>query len=82
MDPEPTMPAPTTARTPTTARATGPAAVERPDRRARWNGASLSSGGLAQVYGFDDADGSRLDCWRNLVEVMGAGKPADTTGYR
>lgn len=53
-----------------------------PDRRARWNGASLSSGGLAQVYGFDDADGSRLDCWRNLVEVMGAGKPADTTGYR
>ncbi|NJO53980.1 MAG: helix-turn-helix domain-containing protein, partial [Bacteroidales bacterium] len=29
-----------------------------PDR-ARWNGQSLSSGGLAQVYGFTDLDGSR-----------------------
>jgi NAD(P)-dependent dehydrogenase (short-subunit alcohol dehydrogenase family) len=49
---------------------------------ARWNGASLSSGGLAQVYGFTDLDGSRPDAWRYLVEVQDAGKPADTTGYR
>ncbi|MFJ4539585.1 SDR family oxidoreductase [Streptomyces tibetensis] len=49
---------------------------------ARWNGQSLSSGGLAQVYGFTDQDGSRPDAWRYLVEVQDAGKPADTTGYR
>lgn len=49
---------------------------------ARFNGESLSSGGLAQVYGFTDLDGSRPDAWRYLVEVQDAGKPADTTGYR
>jgi len=49
---------------------------------ARWNGQSLSSGGLAQVYGFTDVDGSRPDCWRYIVEVQDAGKPADVTGYR
>ncbi|MFI1722815.1 SDR family oxidoreductase [Streptomyces sp. NPDC020489] len=49
---------------------------------ARFNSTSLSSGGLAQVYGFTDLDGSRPDAWRYLVEVQDAGKPADTTGYR
>lgn len=49
---------------------------------ARWNGESLSSGQLAQAYGFTDSDGSRPDAWRYLVEVQDAGKPADTTGYR
>jgi NAD(P)-dependent dehydrogenase (short-subunit alcohol dehydrogenase family) len=49
---------------------------------ARWNGASLSSGQLAQVYGFTDLDGSQPDCWRYMVEVQEPGKPADTTGYR
>jgi NAD(P)-dependent dehydrogenase (short-subunit alcohol dehydrogenase family) len=49
---------------------------------ARWNGQSLSSGGLAPVYGFTDLDGSRPDAWRYLVEVQDVGKPADTTGYR
>ncbi|MFE6038363.1 SDR family oxidoreductase [Streptomyces sp. NPDC056452] len=49
---------------------------------ARWNGQSLSSGQLAQEYGFTDLDGSRPDCWRYLVEVVDAGKPADATGYR
>lgn len=49
---------------------------------ARWNGASVSSGELAQVYGFTDVDGSRPDAWRYLVEVQDAGKPADVTGYR
>ncbi|MER7922406.1 SDR family oxidoreductase [Streptomyces sp. NPDC096057] len=48
----------------------------------RWNGQSLSSGGLAGVYGFTDLDGSRPDAWRYLVEVQDAGKPADVTGYR
>lgn len=50
--------------------------------RARWNGQSLSSGELAQVYGFTDLDGSRPDAWRYLQEVQDAGKPADATGYR
>ena len=49
---------------------------------ARWNGQSLSSGQLAQVYGFTDVDGSRPDAWRYVTEVQDAGKPADTTGYR
>src|SRR5690349_1217244 len=49
---------------------------------ARFNGQSLSSGGLAQVYGFTDLDGSRPDAWRYLVEVQDAGKAADPTGYR
>lgn len=48
----------------------------------RFNGQSLSSGELAQVYGFTDVDGSRPDCWRYLVEIMDAGKPADVSGYR
>jgi NAD(P)-dependent dehydrogenase (short-subunit alcohol dehydrogenase family) len=49
---------------------------------ARFNGDSLSSGALAQEYGFTDLDGSRPDAWRYLVEVQDAGKPADTAGYR
>ncbi|MER5896484.1 SDR family oxidoreductase [Streptomyces sp. NPDC001876] len=49
---------------------------------ARWNGQSLSSGQLAREYGFTDLDGSRPDCWRYLVEVVDAGRPADATGYR
>jgi len=48
----------------------------------RWNGASLSSGQLAKLYGFTDLDGSQPDAWRYLVEVQDAGKPADVTGYR
>jgi NAD(P)-dependent dehydrogenase (short-subunit alcohol dehydrogenase family) len=53
-----------------------------PDRH-RWNGQSLSSGQLAQVYGFTDVDGTRPDCWRYMVEVVeteGA-QPGDA-GYR
>lgn len=49
---------------------------------ARFNGTSLSSGGLARVYGFTDLDGSRPDAWRYLAEVQDRGGPADTTGYR
>ncbi len=49
---------------------------------SRWNGQSLSSGKLAQVYGFTDLDGSQPDCWRYIVEVESAGKQANATGYR
>ncbi|HYY22024.1 MAG TPA: SDR family oxidoreductase [Thermoleophilaceae bacterium] len=46
------------------------------------NGGSFSSGGLAREYGFTDLDGSQPDCWRYLVEVQDAGRPADPSGYR
>jgi NAD(P)-dependent dehydrogenase (short-subunit alcohol dehydrogenase family) len=49
---------------------------------ARRNGGSFSSGGLAREYGFTDVDGSQPDCWRYMVEVQDAGRPADPTGYR
>jgi NAD(P)-dependent dehydrogenase (short-subunit alcohol dehydrogenase family) len=48
----------------------------------RRSGGSFSSGELAREYGFTDVDGSRPDCWRYLVEVQDAGRPADPTGYR
>ncbi|QIB46188.1 SDR family oxidoreductase [Streptomyces aureoverticillatus] len=49
---------------------------------ARWNGASLSSGGLAKEYGFTDVDGSAPDAWRYITEVDQESKEADVTGYR
>ncbi|MEU6120777.1 SDR family oxidoreductase [Streptomyces sp. NPDC047123] len=52
-----------------------------PDVR-RWNGASLSSGGLAKEYGFTDVDGSAPDAWRYLTEVDQESGTADVTGYR
>lgn len=58
------------------------AAIAADDDRHRWNGQSLSSGGLAKEYGFTDLDGSAPDAWRYVVEVQDAGKPADVTGYR
>jgi NAD(P)-dependent dehydrogenase (short-subunit alcohol dehydrogenase family) len=48
----------------------------------RRSGGSFSAGGLAREYGFTDLDGSQPDCWRYLVEVQDAGRPADPTGYR
>ncbi len=58
------------------------AALAADPDRSRWNGQSLSSGGLSRVYGFTDLDGSRPDAWRYVPEVQDAGKPADATGYR
>ena len=48
----------------------------------RRNGGSFSSGGLAREYDFTDLDGSQPDCWRYMVEVQDAGRPADPSGYR
>ncbi|HST40407.1 MAG TPA: SDR family oxidoreductase [Conexibacter sp.] len=58
------------------------AALAADPQRDRWNGQSLSSGQLAQVYEIDDLDGSRPDAWRYMVEVTDAGRAADTSGYR
>ena len=58
------------------------AALAADPQVSRWNGQSLSSGQLAQIYGFTDLDGSQPDCWRYLLEVQEPGKPADAAGYR
>jgi NAD(P)-dependent dehydrogenase (short-subunit alcohol dehydrogenase family) len=59
------------------------AALAADPDRARWSGRSLSSGQLAQLYGFTDLDGTRPDCWRYMVEVVEAegAEPGDA-GYR
>ena len=50
---------------------------------SRWNGQSLSSGQLAQAYGFTDIDGTRPDCWRYMVEVVEReGATPGDAGYR
>jgi NAD(P)-dependent dehydrogenase (short-subunit alcohol dehydrogenase family) len=59
------------------------AALAADPEMARWNGQSLSSGRLAQVYGFTDLDGTKPDCWRYMVEVVEVeGAPAGDSGYR
>jgi NAD(P)-dependent dehydrogenase (short-subunit alcohol dehydrogenase family) len=58
------------------------AALAADPEAMRFSGQSLSSGGLAQVYGFTDVDGTQPDAWRYLVEVQDPGLPADDTGYR
>jgi NAD(P)-dependent dehydrogenase (short-subunit alcohol dehydrogenase family) len=54
------------------------AALAADPDKARFNGESLSSGGLAQVYGFTDLDGSQPDAWRFIED----GRPEDVAPYR
>jgi len=58
------------------------AAIAKDPDKYSLNGHSLSSGQLAKMYNFFDVDGSQPDCWRYLVEVQEAGKPANAEGYR
>ncbi|MFI7603812.1 SDR family oxidoreductase [Micromonospora sp. NPDC049366] len=58
------------------------AALAADPDRARWNGQSLDAGGLAQIYGFTDLDGTRPHFFRYHEEVIKPGRPADDTGYR
>jgi NAD(P)-dependent dehydrogenase (short-subunit alcohol dehydrogenase family) len=58
------------------------AALAADPEKRRHTGASLSSGGLAQEYGFTDLDDSRPDCWRYMVEVQDPGLPANPDPYR
>jgi len=59
------------------------AALAADPDRGRWSGRSLSSGGLAQLYGFTDLDGTRPDCWRYMVEVVEKeGAVPGDAGYR
>jgi NAD(P)-dependent dehydrogenase (short-subunit alcohol dehydrogenase family) len=58
------------------------AALAGDEDRHELNGLSFSSGELAKKYDFYDLDGSQPDCFRYLVEVVEAGKPANTEGYK
>lgn len=48
----------------------------------RLTGQTLSSGELAEVYGFTDLDGSRPNFMKYYREVISQGKPADAERYR
>ena len=58
------------------------AALAADPDRSRWSGQSLSSGGLAAVYGFTDADGSRPDCWAYLLDQEQGAGSGDPGTYR
>ena len=45
-------------------------------------GRVLSRGELARYYDITDTDGTQPDCWRYLMEIQDAGKPATEAGYR
>jgi NAD(P)-dependent dehydrogenase (short-subunit alcohol dehydrogenase family) len=58
------------------------AALATDESRARWNQKSVSSGELAQVYGFTDIDGSKPDIWRYMADVAESGRAVDMSAYR
>jgi NAD(P)-dependent dehydrogenase (short-subunit alcohol dehydrogenase family) len=58
------------------------AALTTDPNRARWNKKSVSSGQLANEYGFTDVDGSRPDIWRFIDDVREGGLGADYDKYR
>lgn len=53
-----------------------------PDRAARWNGRSASSGELARAYGVSDVDGSRPDAMAYFEDVHYGGKQGTADDYR
>jgi NAD(P)-dependent dehydrogenase (short-subunit alcohol dehydrogenase family) len=50
--------------------------------RSRWNKKSLTSGELAQEYGFTDLDGSKPKIWRFMEEVRESGREGNYKDYR
>jgi len=60
----------------------GVAALAADPDAHRYAGRVLSSAELARTYGVTDTDGSQPDCWRYLVEIQAAGRPATELGYR
>jgi NAD(P)-dependent dehydrogenase (short-subunit alcohol dehydrogenase family) len=61
------------------------AALAADDDRARWNQRSVTSGELAEAYGFTDVDGSRPQVWRYIADSRGPGAseaPLDPDAYR
>jgi NAD(P)-dependent dehydrogenase (short-subunit alcohol dehydrogenase family) len=58
------------------------AALAADDDRARWNQRSVTSGELADVYGFTDVDGSRPQVWRYIADSRGDDVAPDPDAYR
>jgi NAD(P)-dependent dehydrogenase (short-subunit alcohol dehydrogenase family) len=60
----------------------GIAALAADDGLARFAGQVLTSHDLSVTYGVTDTDGSQPNCWRYVVEIQDADKPATEAGYR
>jgi NAD(P)-dependent dehydrogenase (short-subunit alcohol dehydrogenase family) len=48
----------------------------------RYAGRVVASAELARTYEVTDTDGTQPDCWRYLLEIQRAGRPATERGYR
>jgi NAD(P)-dependent dehydrogenase (short-subunit alcohol dehydrogenase family) len=57
------------------------AALAADPERARWNQKSVSSGELANIYGFTDLDGSQPDTW-GYTDAKESGVAANLADYR
>jgi NAD(P)-dependent dehydrogenase (short-subunit alcohol dehydrogenase family) len=60
----------------------GVAALAADPDRARWNQGSVTSGELADAYGFTDIDGSRPQVWRYIADSRAGDGPPDPATYR
>jgi NAD(P)-dependent dehydrogenase (short-subunit alcohol dehydrogenase family) len=58
------------------------AALAADPDRARWNQRSVTSGELAETYGFTDVDGSRPQVWRYLADSRDRDVTPDPDAYR
>jgi NAD(P)-dependent dehydrogenase (short-subunit alcohol dehydrogenase family) len=58
------------------------AALAADDDRARWNQRSVTSGELAEAYGFTDVDGTQPQVWRYMADGATADAPLDPAEYR
>jgi NAD(P)-dependent dehydrogenase (short-subunit alcohol dehydrogenase family) len=61
------------------------AALAADDERSRWNQRSVTSGELAEAYGFTDVDGSQPQVWRYIADSGGSDAsdaPLDPDQYR
>jgi NAD(P)-dependent dehydrogenase (short-subunit alcohol dehydrogenase family) len=58
------------------------AALATDPGRARWNQRSVTSGELAEAYGFTDVDGSQPQVWRYIADSRGVSGSLDPDAYR
>jgi len=58
------------------------AALAADPERARWNQRSVTSGELADAYGFTDVDGTQPQVWRYIADSQRDGPPPDPDDYR
>src|SRR4051812_1039283 len=58
------------------------AALAADPERGRWNQRSVTSGEVAEAYGFTDVDGSQPQVWRYIADARGRDTPPDPEQYR